>query len=344
MSVYKITNNLDGKAYIGQTVNSLNERFRTHCAAYSKGKCPKLWNAIQKHGKDNFKMELLWSVPGCSTDELDAKEVEMIRHHNTLDPTGYNIMEGGHASRHHPESRKKISEAKKKLWNEKGDEIRAQIKERGVSAETRQKMSEGCIKKYQEHPELKEHCKHRAGTTPTEETRAKMVKAWERRREDPNFRQVFVEAAQSRRKPVYIFDINRKFIEKFESLAKAAEFCGVTNDRVSATIKTGSICKRKYYMSYTDTPPPEIPRFRKTSTGVQQVGNPVYCFDVEGTLVDTCRSLVEVHEKTGFSISGMLKNAIRGGNLYKKQFYFSYSAEPPAVPTRPATCENGGGL
>jgi hypothetical protein len=253
-------------------------------------------------------------------------------------------MEGGHGSRHHPESRKKISEAKKKLWAEKGEEIRAQIKERGVSDETRQRMSESCIKKYQERPELKEYSRGRAGTTHTDEARAKMVEAWVGRKEDPNFRQTISESMRSRWKPVYLFDKNRNFIRKFESLAKATEFYGLTKTRVSAAVKNGALCKRKYYMSYTDTPPPEKQKTRKTAMGVQSVGRPVYCFDTEGALVDTCRSLAEMHEKTGFSASGVLKNAIKGGNLYKKQFYFSYSAEPPAVAARPTTRENGGGL
>lgn len=315
--MYKITNNLNGKAYIGQTINSIQERLRTHCAPYSEGKCPALWSSIQFHGKDNFTVEILWSEPECSKEELDEKEIELITVHDTLSPNGYNLMEGGHGSRHHEESKKKISDAKKKLWEEKGDEIRAQIKERGVSEETRKRMSEGCIRKYQERPELKECSKHREGSMHTEETRAKMVEAWKRRKQDPEFRKGFVKAAERLMKTVYIFDASLNLIKVEESLIKAAEFMNGSKSTIGAVIKKGSLYKKKYYASYDNKPP--VPKPEKT----------IYCFDKERNLVDTCRSLEEVHEKTGFSMSGVLKYALKGGNLYKNQFYFSYSSTLP---------------
>ena len=321
MSVYKITNNINGKAYIGQTINSVQERFRTHCGAYSEGECPAIWSAIQNYGKDNFTIELLWSEPGCDKNRLDSKEIEMISTYNTIVPNGYNLMEGGCGSRHNEESKKKISVAKKKLWEEKGDEIRAQIRERGVSDETRKRMSEGCLRKYQEKPELKEYSKNREGTTHTKETRAKMVEAWKRRKQDPEFRQGFVKAAERLMKIVYIFDASRNLIKVEDSLVKAAEFMNGSKSTIGSVIKKGSLYKKKYYASYDKNPPG--PKPEKT----------IYCFDKQCNLVDTCKSLQEVHEKTGFSVSGVLKNAIKGANLYKNQFYFSYSSTLPFVPT-----------
>lgn len=324
MAVYKITNTLNGKAYIGQTINPIEDRFRVHCAPYSEGKCPALWSAIQAYGKDNFTIETLWSDPSCSREALDSKEIEMIALHGTIAPNGYNIMEGGHGARHHDESRRKISEAKKKLWEEKGDEIRAKIKERGTSEETRQRMSEACIRKYQEHPDLKQVSGRPAGTwNHTEETREKMVEAWERRKQDPNFRQVNIEAAARLRKTVYIFDHGRNLVKVAESLKKAAEFMEGTKGSVTGVIKNGSLYKKLYYASWTPTPPPPKVKPEKT----------IYCFDADRKLVDTCRSLEEVTLKTGFSGSGVLKNAIKGGKLYKNQFYFSYSSSLPAVST-----------
>lgn len=319
MSVYKITNTLNEKAYIGQTVNSIHDRFRTHCATYSKGKCPALWAAIQNYGKDNFTIELLWSEPGCTGEVLDAKEIEMIAEHDTIAPKGYNLMDGGHGARHNIESRNKISEAKKKLWVERGDEIRAQIKDRGVSGETRNRMSEGCIRKYKERPELKEYSKHREGSTHTEETRAKMVEAWKRRKQDPEFRKVFVKASERLMKNVYIFDASRNFIKVEESLIKAAEFMNGSKSTIGSVIKKGSLYKKKYYASYDNNPPK--PKPKKT----------IYCFDKEHNLLDTCKSLQDMHEKTGFSMSGVLKYALKSGNIYKNQFYFSYSSTLPPV-------------
>jgi len=321
--VYKITNKIDGKSYIGQTIHSLQKRFRTHCAKYSEKKCPKLWNAIQTHGKDNFTIELLWSKPGCLVEELDSKERELIKIYGTLSPKGYNIMEGGHGSRHNEESRKKISEAKKKLWADKGDEIRREIAERGVNEETKQKMSEGCIKKYIEKPELKDFLHSRLGKTHTDETRDKMVDAWKKRKEDPEFRKIFEEIARERQKPVYMFDKNKVIVKVFESLSQASKTTDFTKGGVESAIRSGSLYKNMNYFSYTENPPPE----KKWD------GRAIYCFDEQGNLVDKCKSLQEVHEKTGFSIAGILRNAIKSGNLYKGQFYFSYSSTLPFAST-----------
>jgi group I intron endonuclease len=324
MSVYKITNNLNGQSYIGQTVNSIHERFRTHCAKYSKGKCPKLWNAIQAHGKDNFKIELLWSKPGCSVEELDAKEREFIEMYNTLSPNGYNLQEGGHGSRHNMESRSKISEAKKKLWLERGDEIRKKVAERGVTEETRQRLSKSCIQKYMDRPELKEFSRNRLGATHTEETRAKMAEAWKRRRERPDYGDIIAKSNSSKCKEVYMFDGNRNLLKKFDSIVNTAKHnSAFTKGGVESAIRSGSLYKKGYYFSYTEVPPPEKQRAFRS----------IYCFDKEGGLIDVCKTLEEIHEKTGFSASGVLKNAIKGGNLYKGQFYFSYSSTLPLVST-----------
>lgn len=321
--MYKITNEMDGKSYIGQTINSIQERFRVHCSKHSEGKCPKLWNAIQAHGKDNFKIELLWSNPGCSVEELDAKEMEFIKVYDTLSPNGYNLREGGHGSRHNVESRRKISEAKKKLWDEKGDEIRKKIAERGASEETRRKLSEKSIQKYIDRPELREFLRSRLGSTHTEETRVKMVEAWKKRRENPEYKRIYEEMGAERSKPVYMFDNNRVLTRVFDSLGQTGAWEDFTKGGVSSAILSGSLYKKRWYFSYTETPPLEKQRETKS----------IYCFDKDGTLVDVCKSLEEVHEKTGFSASGVLKNAIKGGNLYKGQFYFSYSSVLPSVST-----------
>lgn len=318
--MYKITNNLNGTAYIGQTINPVEERFRTHCAEYSQGKCPKLWNAIQCYGKDNFSLETIWSNPGCTIEELDEKEKEFIQKYNTLSPNGYNLQEGGHGSRHNIESRIKISGAKKQLWAEKGGEIRKKVSEREVSEDIRKRMSDGCIRKYEERPELKEHSRHRLGQTPTPETRQKMVDAWKKRREKPGYNDMIAKANASKRKKVNMFDENRNFVDSFESVALLVKHDeSFTKGGVESALRNGTLYLKRYYFSYTEEPPPPKEREYK----------PIYCFDKVGVLIDVCKSLEEVHKKTGFSASGVLSLAIKQGKLYKDQFYFSYSPLPP---------------
>lgn len=58
-SIYKITNKLNGKIYIGQSVNPFN-RFKQHCYNKQGSSYKSLINeAINKYGKENFLFEIL---------------------------------------------------------------------------------------------------------------------------------------------------------------------------------------------------------------------------------------------------------------------------------------------
>jgi group I intron endonuclease len=85
--VYKITNLINGKVYIGQTIQSLKKRWRDHC--HPNSDCSKLARAIQKYGKENFTIE---EIENCSDmDSLNKAEEYWIKEHNSIE-NGYNIL------------------------------------------------------------------------------------------------------------------------------------------------------------------------------------------------------------------------------------------------------------
>lgn len=86
--LYKITNILNGKFYIGMTKN-LDRRWVVHCSPSSK--CPKLKSAIQKYGKENFKKEVL--CIGSKEYIADLEQKYITKTNNT--ELGYNIDVGG---------------------------------------------------------------------------------------------------------------------------------------------------------------------------------------------------------------------------------------------------------
>lgn len=88
--IYKITNLINSKIYIGQTIRSLQCRFNQHI--YRSG-CIYLHNAIKKYGKENFKIE---EIEYISTDLLDEREIYWINYYNSTNKDiGYNILKGG---------------------------------------------------------------------------------------------------------------------------------------------------------------------------------------------------------------------------------------------------------
>ena len=89
-AIYRITNTINGKVYIGQTIHP-DKRWWEHCqrAKTHYDNYP-IHNAINKYGKDKFLFEILeWTM------DYDNREKELIQYYNSLVPNGYNVAEGG---------------------------------------------------------------------------------------------------------------------------------------------------------------------------------------------------------------------------------------------------------
>lgn len=136
MIIYKTTNLINGKIYIGKDSDN--------CKNYLGG--GSILNlAIKKHGKENFKKETLRVCK--SQKELDIFEKIFIRRFNSIDKNiGYNILSGGGES---PTKNKEVANRMrqtkiKKFSTSEGDETRRLIglkhKNKIVSSETRIKI------------------------------------------------------------------------------------------------------------------------------------------------------------------------------------------------------------
>ena len=91
-TVYKITCDINGKAYIGCTSRPLHKRFSEHKYQASKGKKLKLYNAMRKYGTDSFTIEPICEY--TNRDEMLKHEVHLIERHDTV-INGYNNSMGG---------------------------------------------------------------------------------------------------------------------------------------------------------------------------------------------------------------------------------------------------------
>jgi len=92
MLIYKATNMVDGKSYIGQTSFPLKKRMSEHLKA-SKKKSPPLYfhRAIKKYGWGNFKWEILEKIN--SPELLIEAESFYIKFYKTMyNKNGYNLI------------------------------------------------------------------------------------------------------------------------------------------------------------------------------------------------------------------------------------------------------------
>lgn len=100
--IYKITNLVNGKIYIGQTTYTIECRWKQHICASSTNPDKKDYNfllhkAIRKYGKDNFSIELLEEVP--KKEDLSSREMYWIDFYKSCileeENNGYNMTYGG---------------------------------------------------------------------------------------------------------------------------------------------------------------------------------------------------------------------------------------------------------
>lgn len=111
--IYKITNVVNDKKYIGQTTN-YKERIRHHKqTAYRKNSTHKdkpLYEDIRKFGLENFKFEIIEEVDDI--DLIDAREIYWIDFYKScVDFGGYNLDKGGKNGLKSNETKQKMSKS-----------------------------------------------------------------------------------------------------------------------------------------------------------------------------------------------------------------------------------------
>ena len=93
--IYKITNKINSKIYIGKTNSSIDIRFKQHIYSIEHHKTKSLlYDAMKKYGIENFTIEEIDSAD--SLEELNKKERHYISKYESQNPNiGYNICKGG---------------------------------------------------------------------------------------------------------------------------------------------------------------------------------------------------------------------------------------------------------
>jgi group I intron endonuclease len=94
--IYKITNNLSDKIYVGQTSLSLSKRLKKHIASSNEKKNQNivLYRAFKKYGIANF---VISEIEEVSLENLSEREQYWISKLDTVVPNGYNILSGGNS-------------------------------------------------------------------------------------------------------------------------------------------------------------------------------------------------------------------------------------------------------
>lgn len=93
VGIYKITNKINNKVYIGQSVDIKRRWYEHKARAFDpNNNCydKPLYRSFRKHGLDNFLFEV---IQECSVEEMNELETQYIHQFNSLVPNGYNLLE-----------------------------------------------------------------------------------------------------------------------------------------------------------------------------------------------------------------------------------------------------------
>ena len=148
--IYKITNQISKKCYIGETKKSNPYlRWNEHKRKIEQGiGCPALQDAVRKYGIENFTFKVLII---CFDEDRYRFEIEYIKKYNSMAPNGYNLTNGGegggfYGKKHSQETIERISQVIKQKYIDH-PELKQQMSERQKivmnNQEVRDKIKEG---------------------------------------------------------------------------------------------------------------------------------------------------------------------------------------------------------
>lgn len=139
MLIYGIFNKINGKVYVGQTVNTLPRRWNQHRGYLVKNKHPNIYlqRSWNKHKEKNFEIQILH-------DNIQTKdELNILEETYRLKyaPNVFNLKSGGLAKSVYSDiSLKKMSKSMKKVWSD------PEYKKRVTQKIRESRKVESCIK------------------------------------------------------------------------------------------------------------------------------------------------------------------------------------------------------
>jgi len=240
MLIYKITNLLNSKIYVGQKtihrgklINSLNDLLQTNYYGSSK----QLKKDVKLYGKETFKRELIENNIKTQ-DELNERESFWIQYFNATDESiGYNKSYDtpSFSGYKHTEESKKMMSEKKKGKNHP-------LFGKHISEESKQKSSKShkeLYKNKENHPWFGKH--------HTEETKEKISEKNKGKIFSDEHRQKIGEKSS---KVVYQYSLEGNFIKEYKSVKEAAEMNNINRGNIANCCRNRYKTAGKYIWKY----------------------------------------------------------------------------------------------
>ena len=331
-TIYKHTNKVNGKVYIGQT--KCKDLTRRWSGGHGYKQCRHLNGAIKIYGWENFDHEILET--GLTEEEANDAEIRYIELYQSTNPEfGYNIQKGGQErSSFSPEGmaslREKFSGANSKsargvtIFDLDGNHISdfptatSAAKYLGVGVPRLvtacRKMSGTCANHL---------CFYSDDVVGIEKLPKSMLSV-------PNDQ-------SSHSVPVAMYDVSGVLINTYPSVKEAGLATGVHHTQISSALSGKQMSAGgflwRYYDDNTQLFIDQYPRERTDN------GRPVCQYDMKtGELIGTYQSLADAAKSLGCNVA-TLHHAVQGASRSSKGFLWRYASDgldsvPPYVPAK----------
>lgn len=226
--IYLITNKINGKQYIGQSIqNDINKRWNQYknLKKHNIGRC--LYNSFIKYGIHNFKFQIICI---CFDEDCNKYEIEYIKKFNTIVPKGYNLSEGGGNKSSHPDTKKLISEKLKgkKLSEKAKEKISKANKGRVVTIETKEKISKTLKLREQSEEFLIK--------------RLNMIKNYSKETKE-KIKHGLLIGIEANKKRVAQYDLKGKLIKIYDCMSEASRQTSICQRTISKVCNNVKYCK-----------------------------------------------------------------------------------------------------
>jgi group I intron endonuclease len=242
--IYKITNKISKKCYIGVTKEDTPEkRWNAHIHTLKNNTgCPALKDAMASYGVENFKFEVIII---CFDEDLYRFEIEYIKKYNSMVPNGYNILPGGQCGggfkgkKHNKESITKMVEGVKKFREANPDHFET-YRERHKEAMDKIDLS-ARLKNSEKYQKAKQEGRLGSNSHKTllmsEETKQKIRETVTKYFQENGPNECNIEKhrkamAKSKGKPVIQYTNEGEFVKQYESICDAGRLSGVNHNNI----------------------------------------------------------------------------------------------------------------